>query len=121
MNLQRLKRKSLTRFLKYDVRLTKIPGSLQGSIDLNESETSWVNFSKEMTSFSIPLRFPSSSEELTIQKWNGKPGKDKHTTKSLFTPVKSKLKFNEAVAWLLGLREDEKVPGRLRGKKRVND
>ena len=76
MNLQR----SLTRFLKYDVRLTKIPASLLGSIDLNESETSWVNFSKEMTSFSIPLRFPSSSEEFTNQKWNGKSGMDKQTT-----------------------------------------
>ena len=36
---------------------------------------------------------------------------DKQTTQSLFTPVKSKLKFNKALAWLLGQREDEKAQG----------
>ena len=42
-----------------------IPDSLQESVDLTEFAMSFVNFSKELVSFSIPLMVPSSSDELT--------------------------------------------------------
>lgn len=44
------------------------PESLETSVPFNDSVTSLVNFSTDFTSFSMPLKVPSSSEELTKKK-----------------------------------------------------
>lgn len=48
------------------------PECLETSVPFNDSVTSLVNFSADFTSFSMPLKVPSSSEELTKKTYTHK-------------------------------------------------
>lgn len=78
-----------SRYKRVHYATVESPECLETSVPFNDSVTSLVNFSADFTSFSMPLKVPSSSEELT--------------KKNIHTQIKSeKYKNHQKVAKFIG-------------------